>query len=355
MEGWWRVVVLGCCALALAVAGCGETASRAGDQAGVRTSNPERAFAPLIELAADEPWRPMSARWFIERSSLWYAGGRCEDREIAVGHALPERQTPRTDWIFPKGLGGWSFTAYFRNPYDGKCVLDFDRRYYADQFTRPYDPGRRVQGIPAGEGFYLDLIDGARSGPPFPGGPSAAVRQPVYADRVDEGDGSVRLRYWMLFGMRGTPGAPGAHEGDWLRVDVLLRIVGEGRYQPLATQVVQARHGREAPPPQERAWATTRLAQNRHPAVRLQRGTHVATIMRTGEACDCRLWPAWWSLSQARKELWYGFGGAWGELGATSQTTGSLGPHRFFPSVEQRNRERAAPDRFDTAASAAAD
>ncbi|MDP9134021.1 MAG: hypothetical protein M3N56_04240, partial [Actinomycetota bacterium] len=56
---------------------------------------------------------------------------------------------------------------------------------------------------------------------------------------------------------------------------------------------------------------------------------------------DCVPWETWRSLSDARKELWYGFGGAWGQVGSTSTTTGPLGPHQFFPSAAEKARQRA--------------
>lgn len=333
MEGSWRVVawvatVLAGCALTFGATGCGDDESSADGAGMVQTENPERTFAPLIEVAPDEPWRPMSARWFIERSIFWFAeDDGCADRKIAVGHTFPEQWTSRYDWIFPKGLGGWSWPAYFRNPYDAKCEYDFDKRFYADQLTRPHDPGVRVDGIRPGEGFYLDLADDARQGP------AAGVKAPVYAERIDEGDGGVRLIYWVLFGMHGTPGEPGAREGDWERVDVVLRADGD-RYEPQAVQASDYAN--------ETAWGAVRRVHGTHPVVEATRSTHAMKPSKSGAPCsDCVALAAWKTLSNARKELWYGFGGAWGQVGETNATTGPLGPHGFFPTAADKERERA--------------
>ena len=330
----WAAVVAIACALAAGASGCGDDESGAAPAAPagtVQTKDPLQTFAPLLELAADEPWQPMSAHWFIERSIFWFAEDEgCADRKIAVGHAFPEQWTPRYDWIFPKGLGGWSWPAYFRNPYDSKCEYDFDKRFYADQLTRPHDPGARVEGLRPGEGFYLDLDDVARAGPP-PAGGATTIGQPVYAERTDEGDDGVRLTYWTLFGMHGMPGEPNAHEGDWVRADVLLRDDGEDRYEPVA---VQGGLGVA-----ETSWDDVRRVDDTHPVMRVARATH--EVSASGARCaGCAEWEAWRSLADARKELWYGFGGAWGEVGASDATTGPLGPHGVFPTAAQRARER---------------
>lgn len=335
MEGWrrglaaWLAATLGGCALIAGASGCGDDDDpRAESPAGVKTTDPLRTFAPLVEVAADEPWRPMSARWFIERSVLWFAEDRaCADRKIAAGHTLPEHRGSTIDWIFPKGLGTG---PYYRNPYGTKCGYSLDLRLYADQFTRPHDRGPRIEGARLGQGYYLDLADDARGGPAI----DAGIAATAYGERTDEGDGGVRLTYWMLFGMSGAPGAPDAHEGDWERVDVVLDDAGDDRYEPLAVQVGMGER------PVDTAWQAARRVDTTHPVVLAARQGHTMTAARSGDACgDCVPWRTQRTLADARAEVWYGFGGAWGELGATDATTGPLGPHRFFPSAAEKERE----------------
>lgn len=339
MEGSWRALAawlaatLAGCALMVGASGCGDDDGddpRAESPAGVKTANPLRTFAPLVEVAADEPWRPMSARWFLERAVLGFAEDRgCPDRKIAVGHTLPEQHTEEFDWIFPKGLG--SGPTYYRNPYGRNCKLNFDVRLYADQLTRPHDPGARIDGTRPGQGYYMDLVDEARGGPVASGGDLA---EPVYAERIDEGDGSVRLTYWLLFGMHGTPGEPDAHEGDWERIDVLLDEEDDDRLAPRAVQLPHDGGARDS------AWRATRRIDGTHPVIRMATATHQPTAAPAGESCgSCLRWPAWESLANAREELWYGFGGAWGEPGDGDGTTGPLGPHRFFPSASEKEQE----------------
>jgi hypothetical protein len=284
----------------------------------------------------------MSVEWFIERASFWFAEDNgCADRKIAVGRGLPEQQNAEIYWILPGSLsgskGGW---AYYRNPYDANCELDFDHRFYADQLTRPHDPGPRVDGVRPGEGYYLDLVDDARAGPAM-NAATKVVRKPVYVESTDEGDSRIRLTYWTLFGMDGQANA---HEGDWQRFDVLLSDLGDDRYAPIGAQSV-APHGPSRPDASDRRetpWASMRRVDGTHPVVRLARGTHEPTAVRTGDGCAaCFRWETWNVLTNARKEPWYGFGGAWGEPGASSATTGPLGPHGFFPGVSEKAGEVA--------------
>jgi len=324
----WLAATLVACALALTASGCGDDDSSAVGPAAVPTGDPVETFAPVIEVAMDEPWGPVGARWFIDHSLFGFGG--CGGGTIAVGRSRPDLRDAVINWIFPAGLGRRP-RNYFRNFLDAKCEPDFDRRLYADQLTRPHDPGQRLEGLPADQGFYLDLFDDQRSG--IPVGDDMAA--PIYAERIDEGDSRIRLTYWALFPMHGTPGRAGAHEGDWERVDVLLSVDGD-RYEP---EAVQVRRGDRLI---ERPWSATQ-AFITHPIVFARRATHTMTIAKVGTSCaKCFSWRGFDTVEPARKQPWYGFGGAWGEVGETSATTGPLGPHGYWPTAEDKNAELAA-------------
>lgn len=322
VEGGWTkaglvlLLVVSC----IASAACGESSEPAPNSQAISTTKPEVTFAPLVQLAPDERRRPASARWFIENAVLWFAdGGRCGNRKVAVGRTLPEQRSKDrsdVDWIYPFALGAGPY-AYYRNLYDARCELVFDRRIYADQLSRPHDEGPRPDDLRPGGGFYLDLVDEVR------GGPDSLGKTPVYVERADAGDGEVRLTYWMLFGANAPPGRPeGTHEGDWERIDVLLKTDGPNRYEPRAVQLVTADGGtRELP------WRSLE-SDGWHPVVTSARGSHTMSPATPGQRCgDCIQWRTWRTLADARKQLWYGFGGAWGAARKTSATTGPLGPH----------------------------
>lgn len=326
----WAAVVAIACALAVGASGCGDEESNAAGTGAIQTNNPERTFAPLIEVAADEPWRPMSARWFIERSALSYTDDRrsCGSFIVAVGHTMPELQDSVTDWIYPEGLGAQHGKAYYRAPKGPNCDLDLDRRVFADQLVRPHDPGpREPEGAKRGEGFYLNLADDARSGP------ADRSRVPVYVERTDEGDSGARLTYWMLFGMHGTPGEPRAHEGEWKRIDLLLDDLGDGAYRPRTMQT-DGLDGQEVP------WGEVRHTGGTHPVVSVARATHALALATSRDRCAlCDRWTSWSKLADAHRQPWYGFGGAWGDLGTSSATTGPLGPHGQWATLAEKARD----------------
>ncbi|NLT05091.1 MAG: hypothetical protein GXY03_02155, partial [Solirubrobacterales bacterium] len=278
-----------------------------------------------------------SARWFLERSMLAFADRpECDARPIAVGRTMPELQNDVVDWLFHYGLAAGP--TYYRNPYLPDCELDFEVGVDADQLTRPFDPGPRAEGLAPFQGFYLDLEDEHRAGPPTD---DATIDVPVYAERTDEGDGGVRLTYWMLFGMHAPEGRPvRVHEGDWERVDVLLDDLGEDRYVPHTVEVGPAPIERRVRVP----WSSARRADGSHPIVQLARGSHTPLASHDRDCAGCLAWPTWQTLSNAPDEVWYGFGGAWGEVGASDATTGPLGPHRHFPRLNHQDRAPEQPE-----------
>ncbi len=109
--------------------------------------------------------------------------------------------------------------------------------------------------------------------------------------------------------------------------------------------IAQLRHGVDVP------WTDARKApdetgRSTHPRAYVAKGSH-ATYRRAGRfvqvlvlrgveairkvddarACpECPLWFTWQRLVRATSEPWYGFGGAWGQVGAASDFTGPLGP-----------------------------
>jgi hypothetical protein len=319
MEGGGRNVLL-LIAVCVLIVGCGDSSSKPNAHA-VLTATPGETFAPLVQLAADERWRPASARWLIENSVLWFASGdRCDNRKVAVGRTLPEQRSQEpmqgVDWIYPVGMGLGAYT-YYRNLYDERCKLIPDNKIYADQLSRPHDEGLRPKNLPPGAGFHLDLVDEVRDGP------NSFGKTPVYVERANIGDGEVRLTYWMLFSMNAPPGRPAeTHEGDWERVEVLLRTDGPNRYEPRVIRLTDAAgKAREVP------WRSLERSGG-HPVLTSERGSHTMAPAAPNERCDeCVRWRTWRTLADVRKQRWYGFGGAWGAAGKTSATTGPLGPH----------------------------
>lgn len=359
MEGAWRVAAarlrhaaaVATVAVTMALTGCGDEEPRpaagpsGGAATGVHTSEPERAFAPLVWLHPEETRMPASGRWFLARARLKFADDHgCPDRLVAVGRRLRSERTEVTNWIFVDWLGGRP--TYWRSPYDVHCELDDDRAYYADQHTRPYGGSRRAEGIGEREGWYLDLVADARSGQ---GRPRRSGRRtllegvPAYVERRDErvgGSPGLRLTYWLLYAMNEPRDHDGrieralAHEGDWERVDVLLRRLGGDRYAPHAVVLHADAESRELP------WRDVFHARGdgteggAHPLLLAARGSHAMAAASSERRCgDCPQWRTWRNLHETSELAGYDFGGAWGDIGAGEATTGPLGPHDRWPTA----------------------
>lgn len=321
-------------ATALALVCAAAPAGSCGGADAVATDDPAATFAPLVRIAADEPHPPVGADWFLAGSTLWFADERCGDRKVAVGAALAAQRTDAVDWLYDFGLGRGP--AYFRSPYvPGGCEDRRDVKVFANERNRPFDRLERPAGLGPRDGFFLDLRDSARGGRrsaiEAAGEGGAAIRVPAYVERhraeVDGADG-LRLTYWLLFPMHAPPGREAAaREGDWERVDVVLRTGdGDGEYEPRSVRVTAAGGG-----VRELAWDDLELAEGgdgAHVVLEAARGSHTLAPSREGEPCaGCAEWRTWERLLGAPRQRWYGFGGAWGELGRDAGTTGPLGPH----------------------------
>jgi hypothetical protein len=349
MEGTWRgraIVAALMLTVACAATGCDSSTTDADTPAPgeVHTRDLATTFAPRILVDRDEPYRPMGVQWFLDRSALAFAEDQgCADRKIAVGRRLGAQQNEIIDWLFVSGLGQRDENSYMRIPYDADCELDVGGDIAAKELTRPYQLAGRPRSLRLGEGYFLDLMDWARPGPP----PDALPVTPAYFDarreRVD-GQPGLRIAYWLLFGMSEPRDADGqalasrSHEGDWERVDVLLRG-RSGAYEPRSLEV-PATDGRRRV---ELRWPDLRRVRGAsgvasHPVLRAERGGHTLVAI----SCRaCRPWDTWNRLRDASPHYWYGFGGAWGEVGVSNGTTGPLGPNNGVWPVNGAERNDA--------------
>jgi hypothetical protein len=329
MEGKGGLVLRGgtllVCAAAVA-AGCGS------DVQGVETRDPARTFAPLVRLDPQEDWLPMGARWSLNRSVLWFAHNKaCGDQKVAVGRRLASQRRGAVGWLAIRSLGNGPYYHYERDAYGATCDRRQPYTFHTHQQTRPHDKVDRVEGLGLTSGYYLDLMNWARAGQPLRRG---LVEAPAYVERRTEnvnGRSGLRLTYWMLYGMNEPQGQRGpirqlTHEGDWEHVDVLLEQGDDqDEYIPIALRLHTSATYRDL------SWASVRrggFAAATHPILSASRGSHALSLISPRESCtNCPQWRTWTNLKAARKQLWYGFGGAWGKPGTTLHTTGPHGPH----------------------------
>jgi hypothetical protein len=370
---------------ALAAGACGGSSSADEEErvAPVRTSDPAVAFAPLVHLHSAERWFPVSAKEFIDQSMLSWAVENCSDAKLAIGG--PRRRLRRdpqeVPTIDPELLG--HPPGYRHRPLDSTCFERRPQSYSTVEHTRPYDADRPA-GLPASDGFYLDLLSDRHGGrPPERRGGQRAMRDvPVYVERQSERVGrrpGLRLTYWMLFADTVPPGLSYdvanlfAHEGDWERVSVLLRRDGERRYQPISMRFHVHGRGRDVPWAELERVSAPAGRQASHPVVYAARGTHApypdagtarprlraagrayAIYDLRAEPCaDCPRWPTWDLVLDAPAQGWYGYGGAWGQVFEGPGTSGSLGPSPYVPGGAAAPRPPDADQRFRAARAAA--
>lgn len=322
---------------AIAIGGCGESGADSNpDRRKIATIDLEATFAPLVSLHPRESRMPAGGTWFVKRSMLLFAEDHgCPDRKIAVGRTLNEQRTVIVNWLPPAGLGKG---MYWRNPHNVHCGLDFDRRFFTDQHTRPYDDARSDR-LGDREGWTLDLVDRARNGEGRRrrmGRQTVLESVPSYVGRRGEevdGEPGLRLSYWLLYGLNEPRSADGiegqlVHEGDWERVDVLLqRTLGADAYRPVSLVLYSDGDHRAM------AWRDViriedrRSGKRTHPLLLAARGSHTLAPGSGWPCPRCPAWRTWQEVADLREQPWYGFGGAWGDVEDNSLTTGPLGPH----------------------------
>jgi hypothetical protein len=340
----------------------------------IATRHPATTFAPLIHLNADERYLPMSADFFLRNSWLGWAHGQgCDDYVFALHDHLPDSEARSAEIIGkvdPTRLAGPE--AYAHTPVSGPdCEEGAGPSFSAGDHTRAFDTKERPAALPKDEGFYLELADNARHGDSRLGVIGAQTTLggvPAYyeiePDRTPDDQRAMRISYWLLYGLSIPPGpqpftSAVTHEGDWEGLSVLVRRVGPHRYTPLSVRYNIHNTHSDVP------WAETEKVAEApgggvvttgapwlsatHPVGYSGRGSH-ATYPVLGShrvsfephgihgfdvhdralAClHCPEWETWQDVVDARAQPWYGFGGSWGQVGPSGDTTAPLGPSRY--------------------------
>lgn len=256
-------------------------------------------YAPFVYLAPNEAYLPMDPGTFVAQSSLsWAHDSGCPDATVAA------RTTINAQWL---GGGGYQHQVA-----DLICA-ESGAEHLSNELTRPRQDGK---SIPEGEGFFLNFPNTMRSG--------QGATAPVYY----EYSAHHYITYWFFYAFNDAPAPINSwdHEGDWERVSIQLDSSDN------ALTVAYYQHSGYCTLPWSQA-----PEKNSHPLAYSALGTH-ATYSRAGTfsiadglAKDTTGAGASWatynnSLIDARAQGWYGFGGAWGEVGAGSDSTGPLGP-----------------------------
>lgn len=319
----------------------------------VESADPVAAFAPLVRHHRAEDAFPIGADRFLERSTLKWKDGICIVLEtVATGRIARRKTSEPVPWLDPASLAG-RVAPHRRRQLDVSCRRPRGPAYDTTQLTRPYDPGRRPDGLREDSGFYVDLLTDSYDGDPrfARGGARRVVGAPVYVERrpiAAAGGRGQRLTYWMLYAHEAHIARDGErvapHEGDWQRVDVVLRKgAGADTWRPVSVSLDADR--RSVPWRSLETVAGGGSATRSHPVLFAARSSHTlyaAPGRRSAEldteggkvrvrddassCATCVRWRTWDDLLPVRAQPWYGFGGGWGFVYRADEESGPLGP-----------------------------
>ncbi|MEP7021594.1 MAG: Vps62-related protein [Pseudonocardiales bacterium] len=249
-------------------------------------------YAPSVYLYSTDIYRPAIAKDFVARSNLrWAHDQSCADHQLASRGNVD---------IAKLGNGGYRHQTANSWPV---CAHN-DQWYTTTAYTRPRS------GVVSGEGFFLDLDNAARRGV----GRTAPVFYEYQAHQF--------VTYWFFYAFNDAITTVADHEGDWERVTVRLDAYNH------ATQVAYFIHSGYCTLP----WSGV-ASVNSHPVAYSALGTHASYPTGGGHDLDRTdqgpSWSTWNNLLNVRDQPWYRYGGAWGEVGETSESTGPVGPSAY--------------------------
>jgi hypothetical protein len=293
-------------------------------------SDPVVCYAPLVRLHPDETHFPMSADTFIDRSTLYWSRTGCTDHK-------------ETEDVDPGKLGSG---GYVYDPVLFSCS-NTEGPWPTNAYTRPGDPlcgkappAERCKDDKLGratEGWYLKLDDDATFG--------EGTTAPMYYEYLP----GESITYWFLWGFSKPSAGEGGgrliqHQGDWEHIIVNLDDTNA------AQSVTYWYHhwNRTVPwddvPKAE--FGTPVSVVPHHPVVYaaleghgsywttacdFQEDPSLGLLGKTSDKCSAAGYQ-WYpnDLRNAVTEPWYGFGGAWGDVGdlvkCIGDTTGPPGP-----------------------------
>lgn len=308
-------------------------------------------YAPVVYLHSEDVYRPDDPMTFIQSSALKWSHQAQNLLVPCDDYTNAERGT-----VDPARLGAVAALPYFHSPKvhsETSCEDRTDIMLTASDHTRPFDGAERnnVLGQEKDymkEGYYLDPEDDNELRSGIQSGPSVFPGAPVFYEYVPR----QYVAYWFFYPYDKfeIPDLPNQeHEGDWERVSIQLDSNDQ------LVQVFYYHHDNgmlRSPESLE--------FEGTHPVVYSARGSHGSyPNARDDYATKVPLlydhtdrgprWSTWNNLLKVESQLWYGFGGAWGEVGELpdhlpfpifnlltgSDWTGPLGPSPYKRSLDK--------------------
>jgi hypothetical protein len=249
-------------------------------------------------VAPGETGNPLSAINFIDNSNLrWAHDESCSDHEHESRGQISK-----------VSLGAGSYSDRQKTGFPG--CNDKGSVYDSNDDAAPHDSGGPAD---AAEGFFMDLLDSWRNGQTF------TNNEPVYVRRA----AGEYVQYWFHWGESNLYFLDGyAHEGDWEHISIKANSNNqpqqvEYHYHHDACRLAWA----DAPKYNGRPviWAADE-SHGSYPA-----GADAPSYDRING--DGPLWTTAGNLDLLAEQDWWPYGGAWGEVGTSNETTGPQGPH----------------------------
>lgn len=295
-------------------------------------------YAPQLRFHSGEQFWPAKVSWITDRSRLRFSKAGTTDAEIADQGTVNEAR-----------LGGSTGSSPYTYTYSPITYRSSDcTRPYASQSGTPNCPdpnGRDRSTLDRQEGFFLDINDSAHPGQTdFNTG-----TVPVYYQHGTLATGGYYLTFWFSYAYdKFTWSGPDQqHEGDWEKISIRL----DSTYVPQT--VAWFYHSCD---PIKLSWANVPKVNTTHPISYVGEGSH-ADYPNTNVPTICGLpsgtkdnvnttgkrWNTWNYVVDTNNAGWFGFGGAWGEVGdpnnpLASDFTGPMGPSPYKkPSAWDEN------------------
>lgn len=293
-----------------------------------KTEDPVIKYAPRIFLHPKEEHWPMSIAKFIDKSTLkWTHNAGCDD-DYAVASPRPSR------------LGGRLGDPYVHSSAQTDRCRERDDVWRTSDFTRPRTArdewGGDRGGLEKSEGFVLNLKNSYRTGTRSKHADSSRYSGTSLYYQYDEANRWIR--YFIMYGWSESAKVPGyghtgqlcCHEGEWEGLSIKLDESG----QPVEAFLNQHHWGMRID------WDDLTKVDGTHPVVYSARGAH-ATYPASGDwpvsgltdvARAGKRWDTWdGPILDVKEQLWWGFGGGWGDILAANKIP------TWIPSISGNN------------------
>jgi Disaggregatase related repeat len=264
-------------------------------------------YAPKLYLYPGEDYMPLYPTTSLIFSDLnWSHAGACGDHRLS-------------DNIDATRLGNG---YYHHQSYGGICFNHSGTDWHSNDFVGPKKEG----GPDGNDGMYIDVDNNERDGGGFQG------TEPVFYDYHY----GWFITYWFHYGYS-APDSSAAHllhinhEEDWESITIELSGDSNNPNRPVAVRYSYHHSGCQL------KWSDVPKINDRHPKVAVAKNTHASYPVNEVTpdvgygyhdkiSTDGSKWYANRNLLNAENQVWWDYGGIWGENGNYEDTSGPLGP-----------------------------